>query len=136
VGKKKSLSFDERNCTAMMAWQVLKKTHGKTSRWQRPLKAYGKENIDGKAVSRRTTKPPNTAKHKRHRRARLCLVFLTNAHQSKPLPSVNAGQRCKNGFLLSLKGVAWYSYEQTNTNPMARLHVFSTLRPRIESQTS
>jgi hypothetical protein len=62
VGKKKSLSFDERNCTAMMAWQVLKKTHGKTSRWQRPLKAYGKENIDGKAVSRRTTKPPNTAK--------------------------------------------------------------------------
>jgi hypothetical protein len=82
VWGKRSLcrSMNETARQRMMAWQVLKKTHGKTSRWQRPLKAYGKENIDGKAVSRRTTKPPNTAKHKRHRRARLCLVFLTNAH--------------------------------------------------------
>jgi hypothetical protein len=61
----------------MAAWQRMKKNG-----------AHGKENIDSKAVSRLTAKPPNTAKHKRHGLARLCLMFLINARQNKSLPSV------------------------------------------------
>jgi hypothetical protein len=38
---------------------------------QRPLRAHGKENVDGKAAEYGKAQ-------KRHRRARLCLVFLTN----------------------------------------------------------
>jgi hypothetical protein len=54
----------------------MKETHDKDLWMAKTLRTHGKENIDGKAVSRRTAKLPNTAKYKRHRRARLCLVFF------------------------------------------------------------
>jgi hypothetical protein len=94
-----------RNCTAKNS--SITKNEGKRttkiSGRQRPLRTHGKENIDGKTANICTAKPMNMEKHKRHRRARLCLVFLINARQSKPLLSVSARQRYKNWISSHLK---------------------------------